>query len=269
MNTQPPTPSLAVIVVAAGSGQRLGFGIPKAAVPLSGESILLHALRGVAAAGVARQICVALPAGDRQLADICATFAAELARSSAGVRGTAAHPAVTTVDGGATRQDSVQSALAGLLEGTEKVLVHDAARALTPASVFRRVVDALKAGAVAVIPAIPVVDTIKMVTPTEGSAATMAPEVVTGTAVRGQLRAVQTPQGFDVDTLLRAHATADDFDVETAASITDDAMLVEFLGLPVHVVVGSTQSLKITTPLDLVIAEGLLEGPLGARWSEG
>jgi 2-C-methyl-D-erythritol 4-phosphate cytidylyltransferase len=86
---------------------------------------------------------------------------------------------------------------------------------------------------------------------------------------RQELRAVQTPQGFKVDTLKAAHEAAAGFDESTAAAVTDDAMLVELLGQPVHVVRGASQSLKITTPLDLILAEGLLEGPLGARWVEG
>jgi 2-C-methyl-D-erythritol 4-phosphate cytidylyltransferase len=149
------------------------------------------------------------------------------------------------------------------------VLVHDAARALTPERVFHRVALALSAGAKAVIPAIPVVDTVKMVVETEGDDAGIAPEIVTGTAPREQLRAVQTPQGFDYETLLRAHAAAAEFDDAQSAAVTDDAMLVELLGVPVHAVRGASQSLKITTPLDLIIAEGLLEGPLGVRWVEG
>ena len=80
---------------------------------------------------------------------------------------------------------------------------------------------------------------------------------------------MQTPQGFSVDTLKAAHEAALGFDKHRAAAVTDDAILVELLGVPVHDVRGASQSLKITTPLDLIIAEGLLEGPLGVRWVEG
>jgi 2-C-methyl-D-erythritol 4-phosphate cytidylyltransferase len=265
-------PATAVIIVAAGSGQRLGYGMPKARVPLGGESILIHALRGVAAAGVARQICVAIPPGDPELHSLCEAFVQDLkdehrrhAASEPGVQ----LPVVTMVDGGETRADSVRAAMAGLLPDTRAVLVHDAARALTPESVFHRVAQALAAGALAVIPVMPVVDTVKTVRPTTGADAAMAPELVTGTAPREALRAVQTPQGFDFATLQRAHDAAALFDAGQAAAVTDDAMLVELLGVPVHAVRGASQSLKITTPLDLIIAEGLLEGPLGARWVEG
>jgi 2-C-methyl-D-erythritol 4-phosphate cytidylyltransferase len=250
----------AVIVVAAGSGERLGYGMPKALVPLGGESILMHALRGVVAADVARQICVAVPKGDTDMRELIADFTVELVDGG---------PEVTVVDGGSTRADSVRAALAALEEGTEFVLVHDAARALAPERVFQRVAEALTAGAKSVIPAMPVVDTIKTVAATSQAETEIAPEVVTGTANREQLRAVQTPQGFELATLRRAHEAAADFDDKQSASVTDDAMLVELLGISVHAVRGASQSLKITTPLDLIIAEGLLEGPLGMRWVEG
>ncbi|NUT71919.1 2-C-methyl-D-erythritol 4-phosphate cytidylyltransferase [Pseudarthrobacter sp. C4D7] len=260
MSESPTRLVTAVIVVAAGSGQRLGYGMPKAAVPLGGEPILMHALRGIVASGVASQVCVALPAGDDGLRRMCDDFRDELGDGG---------PLLSVVDGGSTRSGSVRAGIAALMEGTEAVLVHDAARALTPESVFHRVSDSLAAGADAVIPVLPVVDTIKTVAATTGDNTALAPEVVTGTARREELRAVQTPQGFRAATLLRAHQAAQELDPEQAAAVTDDAMLVEMLGTPVHAVRGSTQSLKITTPLDLIFAEGLLEGPLGARWVEG
>ncbi|MFJ5862775.1 2-C-methyl-D-erythritol 4-phosphate cytidylyltransferase [Pseudarthrobacter sp. NPDC092439] len=250
----------AVILVAAGSGQRLGYGMPKAAVPLGGEPILMHALRGIVSSGTASQVCVVLPAGDDALRKLCADFQEELADGG---------PLLSVVDGGATRADSVRAGFEALMDGIEAVLVHDAARALTPEAVFHRVADALAAGAAAVIPAVAVVDTVKTVAPTQGPDAAVAPEVVTGTAPREELRAVQTPQGFRVETLRHAHHAAQDLEPGQAAAVTDDAMLVEMLGTPVYTVRGSIQSLKITTPLDLIFAEGLLEGPLGARWVEG
>jgi 2-C-methyl-D-erythritol 4-phosphate cytidylyltransferase len=250
----------AVILVAAGSGQRLGYGMPKAAVPLGGEPILMHALRGIVAAGIGSQVCITLPPGDDALRRLCEDFRQELADGG---------PLLSIIDGGATRADSVRAGMAALMDGIEAVLVHDAARALTPESVFHRVSDALAAGAVAVIPAVAVVDTVKTVAATTGKDSDVAPEVVTGTAPREELRAVQTPQGFHLDTLLKAHEAARSLDQKEANAVTDDAMLVEMLGLSVHVVRGSSQSLKITTPLDLILAEGLLEGPLGARWVEG
>jgi 2-C-methyl-D-erythritol 4-phosphate cytidylyltransferase len=272
MDSASINPVTAVIVVAAGSGQRLGYGMPKAKVPLGGDSILIHALRGVAAAGIARQICVAIPPGDVELHALCEAFAQDLKaehRLNAAAKKGVQLPVVTIVDGGGTRADSVRAAMAVLLPATQSVLVHDAARALAPESVFHRVAEALAAGALAVIPVIPVVDTVKTVARTTGDDAAIAPELVTGTAPRETLRAVQTPQGFELATLKRAHAAAALFDAGQTAAVTDDAMLVELLGVPVYAVRGASQSLKITTPLDLIIAEGLLEGPLGVRWVEG
>ena len=260
MSDTPTRLVTAVILVAAGSGQRLGYGMPKAAVPLGGEPILMHALRGIVAAGAGSQVCVALPPGDDDLRRLCEDFREELADGG---------PLLTIVDGGTTRAESVRAGMAALMDGIEAVLVHDAARALTPESVFHRVTDALAAGAAAVIPAVAVVDTVKTVAATTGKDSGLAPEIVTGTAPREDLRAVQTPQGFHLHTLLKAHEAARSLDQKESAAVTDDAMLVEMLGTPVHVVRGSTQSLKITTPLDLILAEGLLEGPLGARWVEG
>jgi 2-C-methyl-D-erythritol 4-phosphate cytidylyltransferase len=260
MSETPTRPVTAVILVAAGSGQRLGYGMPKAAVPLGGETILMHALRGIVASGVSTQVCVVLPEGDDGLRALCDSFREELADGG---------PLLTVVDGGPTRADSVRQGIGALMDGIEAVLVHDAARALTPDGVFHRVVDALAAGAEAVIPAVPVVDTVKTVTPTPSGDHAVAPEIVAGTAARENLRAVQTPQGFRAGTLRRAHEAAQALEPAEAAAVTDDAMLVEMTGTDVYVVRGSTQSLKITTPLDLIFAEGLLEGPLGARWVEG
>ncbi|MCQ2002007.1 2-C-methyl-D-erythritol 4-phosphate cytidylyltransferase [Arthrobacter zhaoxinii] len=236
-------PRIGVVVVAGGSGQRLGYGMPKAQVPVAGEPMLLHALRAVRAADIAAAVAVAVPAGDTVMRSICAGFPGN----------------VPAVDGGATRSDSVRAALQVLPADLDAVLVHDAARALTPPEVFHRVAAALAAGAAAVIPAVPVVDTVKDTAPVPVPKAAAA-RVVTGTPDRSRLRAVQTPQGFDAALLRRAHEAALSFDADTAAAVTDDAMLVESLGTEVYVVEGSQLSLKITTPLDLVLAEAILAG---------
>ena len=220
--------------------------MPKAQVPLAGEPMLVHTLRAVRAAVPGAAVAVAVPAGDTLMRGLCA--APEFAS------------AVRAVDGGATRADSVRAALAALPVDLDIVLVHDAARALTPPEVFHRVTDALAAGAQAVIPAVPVVDTVKDTAPVAADGNGM--RRVTGTPDRSKLRAVQTPQGFDAALLRRAHRAALDFDASTAAAVTDDAMLVESLGAEVYVVEGSHLSLKITTPLDLVLAEAILAGGL-------
>ncbi|MBG6190522.1 2-C-methyl-D-erythritol 4-phosphate cytidylyltransferase [Arthrobacter sp. CAN_A212] len=221
-----------VIIVAGGAGQRLGLGIPKAQVQVAGRSILDHALQGVLDAGVAHEICVVVPADDTVLRATVAEVVTDVP--------------VLLVAGGATRPDSVNAGLAALSPGISHVLVHDAARALTPPAVFRRVVAALHAGAEAVIPVIPVVDTIKTV---DGG-------LVTGTPPRETLRAVQTPQGFNIDTLRLAHQAP-------GAAVTDDAMLLERLGIPVQVVDGDDAAFKVTTAQDLQLAAILARHPTG------
>lgn len=250
----------AVVIVAAGSGQRLGHGMPKARVPLGRDAMVVHAVRGVLNAGIAAQICVAIPANDPELREICQRLGAEAA--TAGVQ-------FTVVDGGAERAQSVQAALAELAEGTTTVMVHDGARPLAPSGVFKRVAAALRDGAKAVIPALAVTDTIKIVEPGNLLRTGAGVEKVLETPARSQLRAVQTPQGFELETLRRAHAQALEFDAATAARFTDDAMLVEALGEEVFVVQGSIHSFKVTTPMDLLLAEAMLEGPLRPRWVEG
>ena len=246
----------AVVIVAAGSGQRLGHGVPKARVPLGGEPLLVHAVRGVLRAAVAEQICVAIPANDPELAEICRRLGAEAA--AAGLK-------FNAVEGGADRAASVAAALRHISGDVGCVLVHDAARPLTPTGVFKRVVAALRDGADAVIPALAVTDTIKTVVPAALPATGAGVEQVVGTPARHQLRAVQTPQGFTLDTLRRAHAQT----LDAGTQVTDDAMLVEAMGGDVFVVQGSTHSFKITTPMDLLLAEAMLEGPLRPRWVEG
>ena len=151
----------------------------------------------------------------------------------------------TVVAGGANRIESVGRALAALSEAAKAVdfvLVHDASRALTPPGLIVRVVDALRAGNSAVVPALRVSDTIKAVD---------ANGVVLGTPERAGLRAVQTPQGFATDLLLRAYQRA-------GSESTDDAFLVEQLGCQVKVIDGDPLAFKITTPLDLLLAEAVI-----------
>ncbi len=151
---------------------------------------------------------------------------------------------VRVVTGGSERSDSVAAGLAALPDEVDVVLVHDAARALAPASLFAAVIDAVRAGHPAVVPGVPVVDTIKQVS---------ADGLVVSTPDRACLRAIQTPQGFTRETLTRAH------DLPTGEPVTDDAALVERLGLPVHVIDGDPLALKITTGEDLRHAESQLE----------
>src|SRR5690606_5862427 len=148
---------------------------------------------------------------------------------------------VTVVTGGESRRASVGAALAAMPPEVDVVLVHDAARCLTPPPVFAAVAAAVTAGADAVVPAVPLADTIKRV----------AGEVVVDTPDRSALRAVQTPQGVRRAVLEQAHAAVAD-------DLTDDAGMVERLGVPVRIVPGHQDAFKITHPLDLLVAEVLL-----------
>ncbi len=213
----------ALILVAAGSGTRLAAGVPKALVEVGGRSLVEHCLDTADTVARITETVVVVPA-------------AEVAAVAAGLAGRS----VEVVAGGATRDESVRAGLA-VVGDEDHVLIHDAARPFVPAEVFERVIDAL-AGSEAVVPAVPVADTIKRVR--DG--------VVVETPPRDELVAVQTPQGFRVATL-RAAQAADD------PHVTDDAMRVERSGIPVRVVDGSLHGFKITTPFDLAVAVAMLE----------
>ena len=216
--------STVAVVPAAGSGERLAAGAPKAFVYLSGRPMLEYALEGLRNSGVVDSVVVAVPPNRTDEAKL--VFGGD----------------AVIVAGGADRTESVRLALAAIGDA-EFVLVHDAARALTPPSLIVRVVQALRSGHPAVVPALPVSDTIKAVD---------ANGVVLGTPERSGLRAVQTPQGFQTELLRRA------YDRAAAGGFTDDSSLVEATGTPVQVVEGDPLAFKITTPTDLLLAQALL-----------
>ena len=222
------TGTVAAVVPAAGSGERLAAGLPKAFYQLEGHTLVERAVEGLLDSGVVDAVVVAVPPG---LTDEAKLILGDKA---------------TVVAGGANRTESVSLALSALsgAEAPEFVLVHDAARALTPSGLIVRVVDALRSGHGAVVPALPPSDTIKAVD---------ADGVVLGTPERAGLRAVQTPQGFATDLLLRAYRAYQDI-----ADFTDDASLVEHVGGQVHVVDGDPLAFKITTQLDLLLAQAIV-----------
>jgi len=227
-------PRTAAIVPAAGRGERLGPGAPKALRSIAGEPILVHAVRTLIACGRVDIVVVAAPPGDgvARVQGLLASLPGE----------------IVVVEGGGTRQESVAFALAAVPAGCDVVLVHDAARALTPGALIREVVGAVESGAEAVIPVLQVADTIKSVD--SGGA------LVIATVDRSTLRAVQTPQGFRREVLAKAHAAAAAAGPGGAA--TDDAGLVERIGVPVTVIPGHVEAFKVTTPFDLVLAEAVL-----------
>ena len=232
---------VAIIVVAAGSGSRLGHTEPKAFVELRGVTILERALRGVFESSEPAQVIVVAPS---------ARLAA--ARRIAEIAGGVASGDVVVVAGGETRQASVVAGLAALADEVEVVLVHDAARALTSAALIDRVVRAVAPG-VGVIPALPVSDTIKRID---------SRELVVETVDRSELVHVQTPQGFPRAELVAAYAAAE-------RDYTDDAALFSAAGHDVAVGEGEARGFKITTPWDLHRAENLLGHSSGFRTGIG
>ena len=220
----------AVIVVAAGSGTRLGAAEPKAFVDLAGRTLLEHALDAVRALPEPTQIIVVAPASHL-----------ELAQRVLGEDGIA-------VVGGATRSESVAAGLAVLAPSVATVLVHDAARALTPTSLFGSVIDTVRMTGSGVVPALPVIDTLKRVD-LHGT--------VLGTADRSELAAAQTPQGFPATQLAQAYAQA----VSSGSTgDTDDAATFAAAGFEVITIPGDARAFKITTAEDLARANKELLG---------
>jgi 2-C-methyl-D-erythritol 4-phosphate cytidylyltransferase len=213
---------IAAIIPAAGSGERLGVGIPKALVEVSGQTLIERAVHNISR--VASLVVVAAPTGFEEV------FRKLLSSSS-----------VVVVSGGQVRSQSVANALTAIPAEFKYVLVHDAARAFAPLAVAERVINQLSAGEDAVIPAINVVDTIKVVDKSD---------YVLDTPDRKILRAIQTPQGFTLNALKQAHASGKD--------ATDDAALVADIGIRVKVVEGSSLARKITTLDDLTWARELV-----------
>lgn len=201
--------------------------MPKALVPLHGRPLLNWAVDAFASHPEIDSVVVVAPAD-----------AVQVVQGGVG-------EAATVVAGGVTRQRSVDLGLAALDPRVELVLVHDAARPLVDPSVISAVVAGLRAGEQAVIPVLPVADTIKRVDP--------AGLVVT-TVDRAELRAVQTPQGFSRSVLLAAHRAAEQ---RSLTEVTDDAGLLEALGIAVRTVAGAPSCFKITTPYDLLLAHAI------------
>jgi 2-C-methyl-D-erythritol 4-phosphate cytidylyltransferase len=217
------------LIVAAGSGDRLGAARPKALVELAGRPLVQWSIDALAQVEGVERIVVALPAG------------------------TPPPAGVTAVDGGAVRSDSVRRALAASGDG-DPVLVHDAARPMLTAELARAVLAALAGdfAAAAAIAATPVTDTVKR--------ADAETREVSETLDRNELWAVQTPQVFRRAALQRAL----DVPPELLAQATDDAWLVERDGGKVIVVPSSEENFKVTTPLDLELAALLLSRRLSS-----
>ncbi len=223
-----PLKTCGAVIVAAGSASRMG-GIDKVMAPLGGEPMIKRTVRTFQECDAVKYIVIVtredliLP-----ITELCREF-----------------PKVkTVVAGGKSRQESVERGVNALDQKVELVAVHDGARPLITWQLIDRCIRAANTyGAAA--PAIPVKDTIKTV---EGG-------IVVNTPDRSKLRAVQTPQVFDIDLLKGALLKAQ----QDGAEVTDDCSAVERLGMKIKIVEGDEQNLKVTTPMDLKIAEMLLE----------
>ena len=216
------------VIVAAGTASRMG-GIDKVMAPIGGEPMICRTVRTFQESEVIREIVIVTRP------DLLEPIT-ELCRGYDKVR--------AVIEGGASRQESVKLGLSALSDHTKLVAVQDGARPLITGQVIDRTVRAAHSyGAAA--PAIPVKDTIKTV---QGS-------IVMNTPDRSTLQAVQTPQVFDLDLLKGALARAE----KKGDQVTDDCSAVELMGMSVRIVEGDERNIKVTTPLDLKIAEILLE----------
>jgi 2-C-methyl-D-erythritol 4-phosphate cytidylyltransferase len=221
----------AALVLAAGRGERLGHALPKGLVPLAGRPLLLHALAALEAVDEVDLLLPVVPA------DAFERFERVLAAAPG------LYQLAPAVEGGRERQDSVRAGLAALPADAVLVAVHDAARPCVRPEAVRRVIEAARASGAAIL-ATPVRDTIKRVVAGR----------VFETPPRAECWAAQTPQVFRIEILREALAKA-----ETDGLLgTDDAQLVEALGVPVCVVPGDPDNLKITVAEDLAVAERLL-----------
>jgi 2-C-methyl-D-erythritol 4-phosphate cytidylyltransferase len=228
--------TVGVLVPAAGRGERLGAGVAKAMRPIRGEPLVAHAVRTLLAAPSVSAVVVAAPPED---ADAMREVLVQLFPG--------AGASLRVVAGRDTRQESVAAALTALPDDVDIVLVHDAARAVAPVDLVERVVASVRANGGAVVPCLPVRDTVRT--------ASGAP------ADRNDLQAVQTPQGFVRAQLEDAHRRA----TAEHRVATDDAALVEAVGGTVTVVEGSEEAFKVTTPIDLLLAQAILDLRAGAR----
>ena len=223
--------SVAVILVAAGQGERLGAGKPKALVHVAGVTLLEHAItRALATQKLSQLIITATPGHLQEFVELAQPHV------PTGIK-------LSVIEGGETRQLSIALALAEVLESAEVILVHDAARAFTPTEVFDRVVAEVEASGFGVIPVIAVHDTVKRAEGTE----------VLETIDRSELRVAQTPQGFPAKLFREAYAAI-------TKDHTDDASLIQSNGHRVLSVPGDRMAMKVTTKDDLILASHLFGG---------
>jgi 2-C-methyl-D-erythritol 4-phosphate cytidylyltransferase/2-C-methyl-D-erythritol 2,4-cyclodiphosphate synthase len=223
--------SVAVILVAAGKGERLGAGTPKALVRVAGTTLLEHAIsRAIGTKGLSQLVITATAGYLEQFLSLASPHI------PSGIE-------LVVLEGGETRQQSIALALGRVDKSAEVILVHDAARAFTPTEVFDRVVAEVSASGFGVVPVVAVHDTVKRA----------SGEEVLETVDRSELRAAQTPQGFPAQLLRDAYSSVTE-------EHTDDASLVQAFGHRVLSVAGDRMAMKVTTADDLILASHLVGG---------
>lgn len=273
-----PAPVIAIIA-AAGQGTRLRADKPKAFVELAGISLLERSISAMHATELVDEIIVvAAPDMLDEAADVISRCESADATRVAGADASDGRT-IRLVPGRGERADSVMAGLEAISvePGVDPiVLVHDAARALTPASMIDRVARAVADGASGVVPVVPVVDTIKAVTETTDHGGARSQAQITKTVDRSNVRAAQTPQGFRYSALFSANemyyaSVQADAEAGPRSFVpTDDASLLEWQGVPVVCVDGDELAFKITTRKDLLLAraylaDGVTEGSEGAE----
>jgi len=223
--------SVAVILVAAGKGERLGAGTPKALVRVAGTTLLEHAIsRAIGTKGLSQLVITATAGYLEQFLSLATPHI------PSGLE-------LVVLEGGGTRQQSIALALGRVDKSAQVILVHDAARAFTPTEVFDRVVAEVSASGFGVVPVVAVHDTVKRA----------SGEEVLETVDRSELRAAQTPQGFPAQLLRDAYSSVTE-------EHTDDASLVQAFGHRVLSVAGDRMAMKVTTADDLILASHLVGG---------
>ena len=241
-STTKTKPRVIALIAAAGQGTRLGAEVPKAYVELRGRTLLERSVRALLASGVVDEVIVLVsPDMEPEAARIIGRI------DTAGAKGATNAAPIRLVHGGSERADSVWAGLQAIPDDDAVVLIHDAARALTPPAMVRGVAKRVLEGAPAAVPVVPVADTIKEV----------AADAVVSTPDRSRLRAVQTPQAFRLPALRQANL--DYWAEQPEFTATDDASLMEWHGERVATVPGDTLAFKITTPIDLTLAHALTE----------
>ena len=223
------------IVPAAGAGDRMQHKLKKPYISLLGQPILVHTLRVLSGVPAIHEIIVTVYPGEESFCE------KEI------IQALQAGTSITVVAGGRQRQDSVRNALAHVSESSDMVLIHDGARPLITRALINNAIRAMRGEKAATL-AVPVKDTIAMVAKDD--------MIIARTLPRDSLYIIQTPQIFTKKIILEAHRKA----FAEGFQGTDDASLVEHLGLPVAVIMGSYENIKITTQEDLLLAEALMKG---------